>query len=81
MEYHQVSKLLRKALEELKGLYDSDVHDMRIAADSQWWLAMAMLDHCRPAAWFRSEERARHSAMLSKICDEFTPKEAVAEAG
>ncbi|WP_425618089.1 hypothetical protein NA78x_001783 [Anatilimnocola sp. NA78] len=73
MEFHLVSTLLRKALEELKRIHGADSRDMRVVSDSQWWLAMAMLDHCRPAVWFRSSERADQSARLSKICDEYTP--------
>jgi hypothetical protein len=48
---------------------------MRIACDAQWWLALAMLDHCRPANWKNSAERNTAAARLSKICDEFSPKQ------
>lgn len=78
MEFHLVSKLLRQALTELQRIHGADHRDMRIVADAQWWLAMAMLDHCRPAAWWRSGERADQSARLSKICEEFTPAEEIA---
>ena len=79
MEFHLVQTLLRQALTELQRIHGAYHRDMRLVADSQWWLAMAMLDRNRPAAWFRSSERADQSARLSKICDEFTPAEAVAQ--
>jgi hypothetical protein len=75
MEFHLVSTLLRKALTDLQRVHCADHRNMRIAADSQWWLAMAMIDHCRPAGWIGSKERIDMSVQLNNICDEFTPAE------